>query len=92
MSLIWITPPHQKWYIRKGGGKHSCNGSNNNLSSLLKPMERVEDKMDRMEERLGLLEKSCYAIRATVEKTDTRTIELMKFGKVCLSYFVLPFD
>lgn len=51
--------------------------------AILERVDRVESKVDKIWERLSLLEESYSTIRATVERTKTRNIELSKMGKVC---------
>lgn len=58
---------------------------------MMERLEKVKKKVDRVEKRLSLLEDSCSAISAIVERTDARAVELTKLGKVCLSYFVCCF-
>lgn len=58
---------------------------------MMERLERVENKVDRVEERLSLSRESCSIIRAIVEKTDARTIEMEKVVKVSLSLFLLSF-
>lgn len=36
---------------------------------------RLESKVDMVEERLSLLEESCSTVRASVERTETKTVE-----------------
>lgn len=54
-------------------------------------LERVEMTQYWMEKTLSRLEESCHTIRAAVERTDTRTVEMAMLGKVCVSFFMLSF-
>lgn len=52
-------------------------------------LERFENKVDRVEERLSLVKESYMTIRAVVEKTDAKADEMAKLGNVWLSRFML---
>lgn len=45
------------------------------LTDTMEQLERVKNKVDRVTERLSLM---CFAIRAIVERTNARTVELTK--------------
>lgn len=44
-----------------------------------------------MEKRHSLLEESYSSIKATLERSDTMTVEKAQFGKVWLSHFMFSF-
>lgn len=52
------------------------------LTEIMDRIDRVETKVEHIEERLSLLEESCSTIRVVVERVDAMTIDLAKDGKV----------
>lgn len=57
----------------------------------MKLLERLEMAQYRMEELLSLLHESSSTIRVSMERPDTKTVEMAMVGNVCLSSFMLPF-
>lgn len=57
------------------------------LTTIMDQLERVETKVDQAEERLSLVEETCSAVRAVVERIGARTTGMAKYGKVnaCVS-------
>lgn len=62
------------------------------MIGIMKRVDRVESKVDRLEsemdmveERSSLLEESCSAIRVTVGRIESKSIELSKIRNVWLS-------
>lgn len=45
------------------------------LTALMDRLERVENKVDQVKERLSLVNESCSASTAVVERTDARFVE-----------------
>lgn len=56
---------------------------------MMECLKRVENKLNSVEERLSLPEDSCFTLRAIIERTGAKTVEMAKLGKVCLSNFML---
>lgn len=53
------------------------------LTTMLEQLTRVEYKVDRVDKRLRLFKSLSFStIRVIVERTDVRTVKMMKLGKV----------
>lgn len=90
MFFIWITVPYQIRVLKKL--KLEASTCAKAVITILIATwngwrELDKKEVETVEESLSLLEDSCYTIRAILEKTNSKMVELTKLSKVCLSYF-----
>lgn len=77
VTYLMLTTPSQ---ASKGSSSHVLGITL--LTPIMDRFERVETKVDLMDETLSLVEESCSSIRGVVERIDVRIGETLKYGKV----------
>lgn len=82
--LMIATSSHPKIPKKPKGESNSSHvlRSTTILIAVIDRLERVEIDVDRMGERLSLVEESCLVIKVVMERTNGRTTEMAKYGKV----------
>lgn len=90
-SLMLISSPHQEKVDKKPKREASTHvtGTTTTLTAMMELLKRVENKVDRVEERLRLLEESCSTIREIVEKIGARIVKWRSWVRyVCEKSFM----